>query len=73
LHNKENLVKLARQLYQLTISNQQFTIKWFLQNFQPKNCLDPEFEKRKPFSNEELQGFLRVVREVIPQTELRGV
>lgn len=49
------------------------TLCWFLQNFQPKNCLDPEFEKRKPFSRQELAEFLQVVRKIIPQTELRGV
>jgi len=82
MHDQKILLKMAEEIKQLTVKQKLHTANcklstdsyhWFLQNFQPKNCLDPEFEKRKPFSNEELQGFLRVVREVIPQTELRGV
>lgn len=74
LHNKEVLLKMAKQLAILLRSRVATSPKgWFLQNFQPKNCLDPEFEKIKPFSKEELQGFLKVVRRVIPQTEVRGV
>jgi len=73
LHNKEVLIKMAKQLKKLAISNQQSTIKWYLQNFQPKNCLDPEFEKMKPFAKTELGVFLKAVRKVLPQTELRRI
>jgi len=74
LHNKRILIKMAEELKSL-IENCKLKIEnyhWYLQNFQPKNCLDPEFKKVKPFENRELQEFIKEVRKIIPQTELRG-
>lgn len=73
LHNERILIQMAKELKSL-INDCKSRIKnfsWFLQNFQPKNCLDPEFEKRKPFSQKEVQKFLKVVREIIPQVKIR--
>jgi len=85
LHNEEILVKMAKQIEDVIANFSSRSkgrrlksattgeIKWFLQNFRPKNCLDPEFEKIKPFAKEQLEDFLKAVRKIIPQTELRGV
>lgn len=34
---------------------------WKLQNFQPKNCLDPEYNKLKPFSEEEFEELQKII------------
>jgi len=74
LHDKRILIQMAEELRDLFVSSQLSvaSIKWYLQNFRPKNCLDPEFNKLKPFTKGELEGFLKEVRKVIPQAELRG-
>jgi len=69
LHNKKNMVKLAKQLKAITI--EQFS--WFFQQFIPQNCLDPKFEKIKPFSEKELKAILIAVQVHFPNTKLRGV
>jgi len=74
LHNERVLLKMATELKKITEDCKLATdsYRWFLQNFQPKNCLDPEFEKRKPFTKEQLEDFLKAVKKIIPQTGLRG-
>jgi len=67
LHNEQVLIQMAKELKQ--ISN----FKWYLQNFQPKNCLDPKFEKIKPFSRREVENLLKATQKIIPGAELRGI
>ena len=68
LHTKANLVKLAKQLKNI-IEN----FPWFLQQFIPQNCLDPKFEKIKPYSEKELRAILLAVRRHFPSAKLRGI
>ena len=73
LHNKENLTKLALQLkslithYPLSITH----FNWFLQKFQPQNCLDPEFLKVRPYSNKQMNKFLLAVKKTLPYPNSR--
>lgn len=73
IHDKKVLLVMAKQLKRISkLANYQIAnLRWRWQNFQPKNCLDPEFEKRKPFSKAKLEEFLRAVRKIIPNVRLR--
>lgn len=75
IHSKENLIKLASQLE--AVSRQFPTADqspvWFLQQFQPKNCLDPAFEKVKPYDQKSLEEILAAVKRHFPRTKLRGI
>lgn len=72
IHNKKVLLEIAKQLRQITNHRSQITkLHWYLQDFQPKNCLDPKFTKIKPYSEPEMKEFLVVVKKTIPQTYLR--
>lgn len=71
LHEKKDLVDLAIQLS--NISHQPSPLKWYLQQFQPKNCLDRTFEAVSPYSRVELEDILKAVRKHMPQTKLRGI
>lgn len=64
IHNKEVLKKMAMQLRRegkRARGQEGEEIVWKLQNFQPKNCLDPEFNKVKPFTEEEMEGFNKII------------
>lgn len=69
IHDKKTLAKIARQLKKVVGRRK---IKWFLQDFKPISCLDPEYEKRKPYSQEKMREFLKAVRWHFPETELRA-
>ena len=43
-----------------------------IQNFNPKNCLDKEFEKKRSFSNEELEEFKKILSEFVDEVEIKG-
>lgn len=76
LHDKKSMVKLARQLEELTLNTKYKmpnTNFWFLQQFQPQNCLDPAFERIKPYDQKFLEEVLTAVKKYFPQTKLRGV
>lgn len=45
---------------------------WFLQQFQPKNCLDPKFEKIKPYSKKQIEEILKTVKKYFPSVKLRS-
>ena len=68
IHNKKNLVKLARQLVDLSGGEQ---LNWTLQKFRPQNCLDPAYLKIIPFSDEQMKVFLKLVQKVLPEAKLR--
>lgn len=70
LHTKKSLVKLARQLVSLTAKQ---PISWYLQQFVPQNCLDPTFEKIKPYNKKEMKEIFLAVQKHFPNTKLRGV
>lgn len=71
LHTQVNLVKLAKQLKKLVGARRAPT--WFLQQFVPQNCLDPKFEKIKPYREEQLRAILVAVQRHFPNTKLRGI
>ena len=74
LHTKQSLVKLARQLKNLVSSFESpVSVNWFFQQFIPKKCLDPKFEKIKPYSEKELKQILLAVQKYIPKAKLKGV
>ncbi len=68
IHDKKTLVLEAKQLKK-TVGKKK--IPWFWQGFQPKNCLDPKFEKKKPYKKEKLEDFLKVVKRYYSKVELR--
>lgn len=74
LHNERTLIEMATELKKITDDCGLATdsCHWVLQNFRPKNCLDPEYEKRKPFTPEQMKDFVKAVRKIIPQTGVRG-
>jgi pyruvate formate lyase activating enzyme len=71
IHDEKNIKKIAQQIKQLTINHQPLTIEWFLQTFSPKKCLDPEFEKIKPYTQKEMEKMLQIAQKILPNTRLR--
>lgn len=67
LHSEKDLLDLAKQLSEIVPK-----AKWVLQNFQPKNCLDPEFEKVEPYDKMFLENVVEKLRVHIPLASLRG-
>jgi len=66
LHSEEGLLDLARQLSKIAPE-----AKWFLQNFQPKNCLDPAFENIQPYDKMFLEKLVEKLRVYMPNVRLR--
>ena len=64
IHDQKTLIKMAQQLATLVGRRK---VDWFWQNFQPRHCLDPRFEKKKPYLKEELEAFFLQVRTYYPQ------
>ena len=74
LHDKKNLVKLAKQLEKST-GNWRLaadSLKWFFQTFKPQNCLDSKYLKIQPYSNKQMNEILLAVKKILPNTKLRG-
>ncbi len=69
IHDKKTLIKMAKQLKKVVGRRK---IPWLWQNFQPQNCLDPEFEKKKPFKKEKLEEFLKAAKKHYSEIELRA-
>jgi pyruvate formate lyase activating enzyme len=69
IHDQKALTKMARQLKKILGKRK---VKWYWQNFQAKNCLDPEFEKIKPYSRMGLERFLKAAKRVYSEIELRS-
>lgn len=68
IHDEKVLVRIAQQIKRLVKRE----TKWFLQTFQSKNCLEPEFEKLKPYTEKEMKRFSKVTRPFFPQVALRS-
>ena len=72
IHNGKILTEMAGQLkkiienYKLKIEN----YSWYLQNFQPQNCLKSTFEKIKPFSKIKLEEFSKAIKKIIPKVKI---
>jgi len=69
IHDKRILLKMARQLKKIVGRRK---IKWFLQDFKPVTCLDPKYEKKKPYSQKQTEKFLKAARRYFPEVELRA-
>lgn len=67
LHTKKDLLEMARELH--TIGN----VTWYLQQFSPKQCLDPRFENIKPYPKSFFEDSLSEIKKYVPATFLRGV
>jgi pyruvate formate lyase activating enzyme len=66
LHEKEDIEQICRSLVGCR--------KYVLQKFDVslgKETINPEFIKLKPFTDEEMQKFLAVAKEIIPNAKLR--
>lgn len=75
LHKKQDLVDLARKLVELSqkAGRSEQKLFWSLRQFWPKNtCIDPKFSKIKPYSKKEMESFVKAVRKIIPEVELRA-
>lgn len=68
IHDEETLKKMAKEIRSLVGKR---IIPWYWQNFQPKNCLDPKWEKIKPYSREKLTSFLATAKKIYPNVVLR--
>lgn len=68
IHDQKILVKMAKEIKSIVGKKK---IPWLWQSFQPKNCLDGEFEKVKPYPQAELEGFLKKVQKFYPAAKLR--
>lgn len=66
IHDEEVLLRMARQLSRLAKPT------WYLQTFQPKNCLNPKFNKLKPYSRIEMEKMLAAALKIIPGVKLRA-
>lgn len=71
IHDQKELLKMAQQLKKIVTPNSPLT-NWYLQNFQPKNCLDPSFKKIRPYLESDLEMFLRKIKPIFPQTLIRS-
>lgn len=75
IHNQAGLIQLAKDLVALAKSTgvKASEINYFLQQFQPENCLDSKFLKLEPFPNLKLKQFLKAIKPILPQTKIRGL
>ncbi len=68
MHNRDSLIQLAEELKELGGKE----VVLVLQKFRAsENCLDKRYRKMKSFSDEEMEGFLKGVRAVLPKTTLK--
>ncbi len=63
LHSKEDLLQMAKDLS---------SVKWFLQQFRPGQCLDKEFDKIKPYPQSFFEDLLPELKKLVPKVEVRG-
>ena len=63
LHKKEDFEIIGNWLKEAK--------KFYIQQFRTKSCLDKSFEKIKPFSREDLEGFKDVLSKRIKNVEVR--
>ena len=66
IHNLSTLMRLAKELRGLNKD-----MVWVWQQFRPKNCLDPAFLNKKPYTKKQLSEFLSRIVEILPSTKIR--
>lgn len=67
LTSKEDLLEIAKYLKKHKANK-----KFFLQEFRPVKCLDKSFEKEKPYSKEEMQEMLEMLKPYFQHIEIRS-
>ncbi len=67
IHDEKMVLAMARELRELRRKTTSFSWKW--NNFQPKNTLDPTFEKIKPYSEEQIKKLSILVADIFPVVE----
>jgi pyruvate formate lyase activating enzyme len=83
IHRKKDLVAMAKQLKTLISKNsrektplegqsQVSNLKWYLQDFQPKTCLNSTFNNSKPYSRKKMTEFLKAAKKHFPGAKLRS-
>jgi pyruvate formate lyase activating enzyme len=75
LHTIEDLTQLAKEAREIFDNCKLKTenCSWYLQQFRPISCFNPEFTKVKPFSKEEMENFQKIFSKNFPKVFLRGV
>lgn len=70
MHNQENLKQLVVEMSQLAKENQiqPQDLVWHLQRFRPQNCLDKKFLSISPFSSQEFDSLVALVKNIFPNT-----
>ena len=68
IHDRKIIVKMAKEIKKIVGKKE---VPWLWQNFKPKNCLDREFEKKKPFTKEEVEDLLKTAQKVYANVFLR--
>ena len=63
LHSEEDIRKIGEWL--------KGSKKFVLQQFRPEICLDKSYEKEKPFSKEEMEGFEKLLEPYFGKVEVR--
>lgn len=76
LHTEEILVRMAKEVREevekVVKVGQVEKVRWYLQQFRPKNCFNPSFEKIKPYSEERLKAMAKRLQKIIPGMKVRG-
>lgn len=67
LTTKNDLIEIAKFL-----KKQNANKAFYLQHFEPKKCLDKNFEGKKPYRDEELKEFADVIKPFFKKVEIRG-
>jgi len=60
IHDVSVIQDMLKDLKQLS-NGAMKQLHWTLQNFQPNNCLDPKFNKLKPFTEEEFEELQKII------------
>ena len=66
IHDEKAMVNLAKDLKKISKK-----CRIYIQSFRPKNCLNPEYLKIKPYNDNQIKKILLAVQKVLPKAELR--
>lgn len=73
IHDRPVLLKMAREAKSIFSSRgEKFLPVWYLQTFQPDNCLNLRYRRRKPFSPQMMKKLWLAVKGDYPPAKLRG-
>jgi len=69
--NSLNTKYLPRRRAGLILNTVLDTPPWYLQQFRPRNCLDPKFDEVEPHTAEFFKGAILKLRSIYPKVEVR--